>query len=94
MTVQLAVTFSSLLVENEHLVALYQRRYHFANYLCAVYRRQAYGYVSVFVYQKNFLKFYCRTSFCVLDVVNEQLLASFCLELLAVDFYNCVHAYK
>ena len=59
MTVQLAVTFSSLLVENEHLVALYQRRYHFANYLCAFYRRQAYGYVSVFVYQKNFFKFYC-----------------------------------
>ena len=91
MSVQLAEAFSSLLVENEDLLAFYQRRYHFANYLGTFYGGQAYGYVTVFVYQEYFFKFYCCTCFCILDVVYKQFLASFCLELLAVDFYNCVH---
>ena len=91
MTVQLAVTFSSLLVEYENFVTFYQSGNYFANYFCAFYCRSTYGDVAVFVYQKNFFKFYCCTSFCILHVVNEQFLASFCFELLTVDFYNCVH---
>ena len=91
MSVQLAITFSSLLVENKHLIALYQRRNYFANYLCAFYSGQTYGNVSVFVNQQNFLKLNCRTGFSALHVVNKQFFASFCLKLLALDFYNCVH---
>ena len=91
MTVQLAVTFSSLLVEYENLVTLYQFGYYFANNFCAFHYGSTYGYVTVVVYQKNLVKFYCRTGFCFLHVVYEQLFASFCFELLTVDFYNCVH---
>lgn len=90
-TVQLAVTFSSFLVENEYFVTFYHAGYYLANYLCAFYCRSAYGDCTVFVYQKNLFKFYCRTVFCFLHVVYKQFLASFCLELLTVDFYNCVH---
>ncbi len=78
-------------MENEYFIAFYQAGYHLANYLCAFYCGSAYGDVTVFVYQKNFVKFYCCTVFCILNVVYKQLFASFCFELLTVDFYNCVH---
>lgn len=90
-TVQFAISFSSFLVENKNLVTFYQTGNNFANYLCAFYSRSTYSDVAVFVYQKNFLEFYCCTGFSVLHVVYKQFLASFCFELLAVDFYNCVH---
>ena len=90
MAVQLAVTFSSLLVEYKNLVTFYQIGYYFANNFCAFYYRSTYGYSTVVVYQKNLVKFYCCTGF-FLHVVYKQLLASFCFKLLTVDFYNCVH---
>ena len=91
MTVQLAVTFSSLLVEDQYLLTLYQRAYHFANHLGTLYGGETYNDVTIVVNQKNFLKFYCCTSLCILQVMNEQLLAGLSLELLALNFYNCVH---
>ena len=86
MAFQLAIAFSSLLVEHEHLFALYQRGEHFANHLCAFYGGNAYGDVTVFVHQQNLVKLYCCTALDVLDVVNEQLLAGLSLELLALNF--------
>ena len=91
MTVQFSITFSSLFVEYKYFVAFYQRRYYFTNYLGTFYSRSTYSDVAVFVYQKNLVKLYCCTVFCILDVVYKQLFASFCFELLTVDFYNCVH---
>lgn len=91
MTVQLTVAFSSLLVEYEYLVALNQCAYYFANHFRTLYGRSTYGDVAFIVYQKNSVEFYCCTGFCILQVLNKQFFASFCLELLAVDFYNCVH---
>lgn len=91
MAVQLAVSFSSLFVEYQYLVAFYQRRFYFANYLCTFYGGRTYCDGSVFVNQKNFVKLYCRTTFCSFHVVNEQLFTGFCLKLPALDFYNCVH---
>ncbi len=91
MAVQLAVTFTSLLVEYENLVTFYQTGYDFANHFGTFYGGSTYGDCTFVVHQKNFLKLYCCTSLCVLHVVYEQLLASFCLELLTVNFYNCVH---
>ena len=90
-TVQLTITFSSFLVENKNFIAFYQSGNNFANHFCSFYCGSAYGDVTVFVYQKNLVKLYCCTVFCILDVVYKQLFASFCFELLTVDFYNCVH---
>ena len=90
-TVQLAMTFSSFLVENENFVTFYQAGYNLANHFCTFYSRNTYSDCTVFVYQKNLVKFYCRTVFSILDVVYKQLFASFCFKLLTVDFYNCVH---
>ena len=91
MTVLFSETFSSFLVEDDYFFTFYQRRNYFANNFCAFYSRKTYSYVSFVVNQENFFKFNCCTAFCVLDVVNEQFFASFCFELLTVNFYNCVH---
>lgn len=91
MTIQLAITFAAFLVEYEYLVTFYQSGHYFANDFCTFHGGNTYGDGTFIVHQKDFLKFYCRTCLCILDVVYEQLLASFCLKLLTVDFYNCVH---
>lgn len=90
-TVQLLVTFSSLLVEYQHFVTLYQVRNDFANDFCAFDGGSTYSDGSVVVCQQHFVKFNSCTVFSVLDVLNEQLLAFFGFELLTVNFYNYVH---
>lgn len=89
--VELAVSLAALLVEHEHLVALDERGNHFANYLCTFYRRSADGYVAVVVNEQHLFKFNSLAVFSLGDVVNEELLALFCLELLTVNLYDCVH---
>ena len=91
MTVQFTITFSSLLVEDQHLITLYQRRQYFAYYLCAFYGRNTYFYFTIVVNQQYFFKFHNSTAFCVLNVMNEQLLSFFSFELLSVNFYDYVH---
>ena len=90
-TVQLAIAFSSLLVENKNFIALYQACFYFANNLSAFYYRSTYGDCTVVVNQQHFLKFNSCTGLGTLNVVNEELLALFCLELLTVNFYDYVH---
>ena len=91
MAIQLTVSFSSLLVEHEDFVALYQRGNHFTYHFRTFYGRKSHGNVTVFVYLKNLFKLNRRARLGILHVVNEQLLSGLCFELLAVDFYNCVH---
>ncbi len=91
MTVQFAVSFSSLLVEYENFVALNELRNNLTNNLSTAYSRSTYSDVTIIVYQKYFVELYCCTVLYILDVVNEQLLASLCLKLLAINLYNCVH---
>ena len=90
-TVQLAVTFSSLLVEYENLLALNELALHFGYYLSTLYCGSTYGDSTILLYQKNLLEFNRCTILNVLNVVNKQFLASLGLELLSVNFYNCVH---
>ena len=93
MAIQLTVTFSSLLVEHQYFLAFHQRRNHFANHLCAFYRGKTYCHVAIVVDQQHFLKFNSLVSLSVLHVLHEQFLAFHHLELLTVNFYNCVHFY-
>ena len=90
-TIQLAVTFAALLVENEHLVTLYEGIDYFAYYLSAFNYGSAYSNLTIVVYQQHLFKFNSLTAFCVLNVVYEELLAFFHLELLTVNLYDCVH---
>ena len=91
MTVQLAVSLSSLLVENQYLITLYQRREHFAYHLRSFYGRSTYLNLTVVVNQQHFVKLYNSTAFGVLNVMNEQLLSFFSFKLLSVNFYDYVH---
>ena len=93
MTVAFTLILSALHLEDDDLVTLYEWVNNFAYYLCALYCRSAYLYCTLVVYEKYLVKLYCLTLFRVLDVVNEQLLALLNLELLTVNFYDCVHFY-
>ena len=90
-TVQLAVTFAALLVEYEHFVTLDEFLYYFANYLCAFHGGSTDGHCAVVVYQQHFLKFNSLAFLCLGQVVDEEALACFGLELLTVNLYDCVH---
>ncbi len=91
MTVQLAVALATLLVENEHLVTLYQGRYYLCAYLCTLYYGSTYGDSTFVVNQQHSLELNSLTCLCTLDVVNKQLLACLGLELLTVNLYDYVH---
>ena len=90
-TVQLAVTLAALLVEHEDLVTLYEFFHYLANYLCAVHGGSTDGYCAVVVNQQHFLKFNSLAFLCLLQMVHEEALACFGLELLTVNLYDCVH---
>ena len=89
--IELAIALAALLVENEHLLTLNERRYYFAYYLGAFYSRSTYLYVAVVVNQQHVVKFNSLAVFGAADVVYIELLALFCFELLTVNLYDCVH---
>ncbi|EJX09554.1 hypothetical protein EVA_02336 [gut metagenome] len=89
--IELTIAFTTLLVEYEYLFTLYEWRYYFAYYLSAFYCRKTYCYFAIVVNQQYLFKFNSLATFRILDVVYEELLAFFCLELLTVNLYDCVH---
>ncbi len=91
MTTELLVALAATLVEHENLVALNEWGYDLAHNLRAFDSRSTYSDCAVIVYQQYFLELNCLLSLSVLDVVNEELLPFFCLELLTVNFYDYVH---
>ena len=90
-TIQFAIAFATFFVENEHFVALNEGINHFAYYFSTGYGRSTYGNLAVVVDQQHFLKFNSLTAFGLGHVVDEELLAFLCLELLTVNLYDCVH---
>lgn len=91
MTVAFTAILTALHLKYDDLVTLYQGINNFTNYLCTIYGGCAYLDCSVFVYEQNLSEFNRLTSLSIFDVVNEQFLTLFCLELLTVNFYDCVH---
>mgnify|MGYP001682344284 CR=1 FL=1 len=90
-SVQLAVTLSSLLVEDEHLVALDERRQYFAHDLSTFHRGRAHLYTAVGIDQQHLVELHRCAALDVTEVMDKQLLSLLGLKLLAVDFYNYVH---
>ena len=89
--VELAIALATLLVEHKHLVALYQGAYYLTYYLCALNCGNADGYFTVLLDKENLAEFNSLSCLCGLDVVDEEFLALFNLELLTVNLYDCVH---
>ena len=93
MTVALTRVLATLHLENDDLVTLYKRFNHFTHYFCSVYGGSTYLHCTVSIYEQHLVKFNSLTSLGILDVVHEELLALLGLELLTLNFYNCVHYY-
>ena len=93
MTVALARVLATLHLEDNHLVALNERVNNFTNYLCSIYGGSTNLYCAVSIYEQHFLKFNSLASLGILNVVDEELLALLGLELLTLNFYNCVHCF-
>lgn len=91
MTIAFAFVFTTLHLEDNHLVTLYEWLNNFTYYFCALYSWSAYCDSTLVINEKYLLKLNGLTFLCFLDVVHEEFLAFFSLELLAVDFYNRVH---
>ena len=93
MTVALARVLAALHLEDNHLVALDERVHNFTHYFCSLYGGGTYLNCTVSIYEQYLVKFNSLTGFHVLDVVDEELLALLGLELLTLNFYNCVHCF-
>ena len=91
MTVQAAIAFATFLLENNHVLTLDERLDDLTHYLCAFNCGSAHLYSAFGVNQKNFVKFYCVALVHLGEVMNIQLPAGLGVELLSLNFYNCVH---
>ena len=91
MTVALARVLATLHLEDNHLVALDERVHNFTYYFCTLYGGGTNLYCTVSIYEQYLVKFNSLACLHVLDVVHEELLALLGLELLTLNFYNCVH---
>ena len=91
--VELAIALTTLLVEDEHLVALYEGRKHFSYYFCALYGGNTYSDLTVLVEKEHLVELNSFASFNAGEVVYEELLACFHLKLMTVNLYDCVHLF-
>lgn len=89
--IELAIALATLLVEDEHLVALYEGSEHFAYYLCSRNSGSTDSDSSSIVYEEHLVEFNSLTGFGTLKVIDKELLALLHLKLLTVDLYDCVH---
>ena len=91
MAIAFAVTFTTLLVEDDYLFALDKRSYYFAYNLCTFYCRSTNGYYAIFVCEKHLVEYHFGTLSCFSNVMNIQFAASFGFELLSLNLYDYVH---
>ena len=91
MTVANAIVLTTLHLENDDFVTLYEWVHYFTHYFGTLYCWSTYLYCTVSIYEQYLVKFNSLASLNILDVVNEELLALLGLELLTLNFYNCVH---
>ena len=90
-TVLLLIVLAALLVEDDYLVALYERCLYFCNDLGALYGGGTYGDCSFVVNKKYVLKLYFLSGLGAREVMDEHRLVCLYLELLALNLNNSVH---
>ena len=91
MAVLLLEVLAALLVEDDHLVALYERSLYLCNDLSSLHGGGTYGDCTFVVNKKHVLKLYFLSGLCTCKVVNEEGLVCLNLELLALNLNNSVH---
>ena len=93
MAVFAAVAFAAFLLEDDNFVTFYERFFDLANNFGAINGGGTDFDFTIGVGEKHFVEFDSLAFFDVVaEVVNIQVLAGFSLELLSLNFYNCVHA--
>lgn len=93
MAILAAIALAALLLEDDYFFALHEGCEHLAYHLGSVEHGGAYLYgVVIGLSEENAVKLYSVSFFsCIAEIVNIQELLRLCLELLSLDFYNCVH---
>ena len=92
MTVFTTIAFAAFLLKHDYLVTFYERSKNFAYYFCTFYGRSAHLYSAVGFREKNAVEFNLVTFLGLFaEIMNIQELLGLCLELLSLNFYNCVH---
>lgn len=92
MAVLAAIALATFLLEDDYFVALDECLGYFTYYFGSFDGRSAYLNGTVGVYEEDTLKLYGLALFLlVAEIMYIQELALFGLELLSLDFYNCVH---
>ena len=95
MTVQAAIAFATLLLEDNHVFTFHEGSLNLANNLCTFDGRCANLNGTVGIHEQDAVKLY-RVTFLALvaEIVDIQLLASLGTELLSLNLYNCVHLFN
>ena len=93
MTVALLEALAADLLEYEDLVSPYIISENGSLYACALNIRSTYLDLSVVLYEEHLGELPSST-FCILKTVAKDFVASFYFELLADNFYDCVHYKK
>ena len=92
-TVALLEALAADLLEYEDLVSPYIISENGSLYACALNIRSTYLDLSVVLYEEHLGELHSST-FCIRKTVAEDFVASFYFELLAGNFYDCVHYKK
>ena len=90
MTVALLAALAADLLEYEDLVSPYIISEYGSLYASALNIRSTYLDLTCVFYEEDLGELHCST-FCIRKTVAEDFVASFNLELLAGNFYDCVH---
>ena len=90
MTIALLEALAADLLEYEDLVSPYVISENGSLYACALNIRSTYLDLSVVLYEEHLGELHSST-FCIRKTVAEDFVASFYFELLAGNFYDCVH---
>mgnify|MGYP006894170518 CR=1 FL=1 len=92
MTVFTTIAFAAFLLKHNHLVTFYKRSKNFAYNFGTVNGRSSHLYCAIGFREKNTVEFNLVTFLGLLaEIMNIQELLGLCLELLSLNFYNCVH---
>ena len=94
MAVLTTIALAALLLEDDYLVALHEVLQDLANYFCAIDGGSAHLDSTVGFSEEHTVKFDGAAFFgAFAEIVNIQELVGLSLELLSLDFYDCIHCY-
>ena len=86
------IVVTTLFLEHDHFVTFHEGTFYLANYFGTLYGGCAYLHGTVGVYEQDAVERYLfALFFLVAEIVYIQELAGLSLELLSLDFYNCLH---